>query len=61
MSQGKPTNQSLTVAQFAEAENISIPTVYKLLREGAIDSYTIGRSRRIPPGQRERLHKKSAN
>ena len=56
---GAVTAGTMTLEQFAEAEQVSLPTVYKLIREGRIDSYKIGRSRRIPPGQRERLHREA--
>lgn len=56
MSAHKSREESYTVDEFAQLEKISIPTVYKLMKKGVIDSYMIGRSRRIPPGQREKLH-----
>lgn len=53
-------DDSLTIAEFSHLEKISVPTVYKLIREGSIDSYCIGRNRRIPPGERKKLHSRKA-
>ena len=46
---------ALTIAQFAEALGVSRWTVHRLIATEAIRSTKIGRSRRIPSTEIERL------
>jgi excisionase family DNA binding protein len=36
-----------TIRETAAALRVAAPTIYKMLAQGQLDSYTIGRSRRI--------------
>ena len=46
-----------SVTQVCTKLNVTAPTVYKLINTGKLDSYTIGRSRRITHESIERLRK----
>ena len=39
---------SLTPAEWAEAHHVCRATVYNMLSRGLLESFTIGRARRIP-------------
>lgn len=41
------SNRDFTVMEVCEQIKTTPPTVYKLLREGKLDSYKVGRSRRV--------------
>jgi excisionase family DNA binding protein len=44
-----------TVLETCEVFRVTPPTVYRMLNEGKLDGYTIGRSRRITHESIERL------
>jgi excisionase family DNA binding protein len=47
---GTPTNRAgLTVNEAAELLGVSRGCIYNILRSGQVDSFTIGRARRIRP------------
>ena len=49
-----------TVGQVCTLLNTTPPTVYKLIHTGKLDSYTIGRGRRITIESLERLRQQRA-
>jgi excisionase family DNA binding protein len=52
--------RDLTVQETCTVFGCSPPTIYKLLNSGKLDSYTIGRSRRITAESVERVRQGKA-
>ena len=46
--------ESLSVAQVGSLLNVSKPTVYSLIHEGVLDSFFVGRLRRVPGASLDR-------
>ena len=40
-------DRDLTVAETSSVLNVTNPTIYKMISRGVLDSYTVGRARRI--------------
>ena len=51
----KRTNPDLTVQETCAYFKVSTPTVYRLLEQGKLESYTVGHSRRITQDSIQRL------
>ena len=51
------TNSDYTIQEAATKFKVTPPTVYSMINKGKLDSYTIGRSRRITSESIERLRK----
>jgi len=53
--------RDFTVMETCEFFRVTAPTVYRMLNEGKLDGYTIGRSRRITHESIDRLrHQRTA-
>ena len=56
-----PVMRDLTIQEACEVFRVTPPTVYKMMNTGKLDSYTIGRSRRITHESIQRLrHQRTA-
>jgi excisionase family DNA binding protein len=53
--------RDFTVLETCEIFRVTAPTIYRMLNEGKLDGYTIGRSRRITHESIERLRKQGAS
>lgn len=51
------TNSDYTIQEAAAKFKVTPPTIYLMIRKGKLDSYTIGRSRRITSESVERVRK----
>jgi len=51
------TDSDYTIQEAATKFKVTPPTVYSMIHKGHLDSYTIGRSRRITSESVERLRK----
>lgn len=47
--------RDLTIAETSAALNVTNPTIYKMIARGDLDSYTVGRARRITQESIQRL------
>lgn len=50
-------NPDYTIQEVASKFKVTPPTVYSMIRKGKLDSYTVGRSRRITSESIERVRK----
>jgi excisionase family DNA binding protein len=47
MQDHNQTARDLTILETCEVFRVTPPTIYKMMNEGKLDGYTVGRSRRI--------------
>ena len=60
MQEQIPVNRDFTIQEVCEVFRCTPPTVYKMMNSGKLDTYTVGRSRRITHESIERVRKGKA-
>lgn len=60
MQETTPIARDLTIQEACEVFRVTPPTVYKMMNSGKLESYTVGRSRRITHESIERVRKGKA-
>jgi len=60
MQEQNPVTRDLTIQEACEVFRVTPPTVYKMMNTGKLETYTVGRSRRITRESIERVRQGKA-